>query len=359
LRIKYQKCSSEDNKIEEVKKVFTLLEKRFRKTEKNMKKVKEKNIQLEICVKEMKEDDSKRIKEGKEIKKKLAEVNREKNKLKQERKKWKESQNEQNKELNNFKQKLVQLELEKEQRKTREVESRRMIDSEKNAMHSKLNQMNSKLEKLFEENEQKNRLIKNLKKQNSALKSQFEVQLHENNLLSDKLKFQQESKSKKLLITPQNQSKIPKTESCKKMQMTPRRFYSTERLCVKSSTAKNRNGFFPFSPKEQILKQSVKSSKIGNLIDNMDMEKDIDKNESLVLSRQTNISSESAINELNSLRSSVHQLNRQKIDIFREMTLLNDKFVNSKNENNKLQNLVSTCLNKINQLNEIKGKSEK
>ena len=80
---------------------------------------------------------------------------------------------------------------------------------------------------------------------------------------------------------------------------------------------------------------------------------------SVALSSHTIISEEQAIQEINSLRNSVHSLNRQKMDVFNEMTLLGDKFANSRDENDKLQELVNNCMKTIQEYKVEVKKSKK
>ena len=80
---------------------------------------------------------------------------------------------------------------------------------------------------------------------------------------------------------------------------------------------------------------------------------------SVALSSHTIISEEQAIQEINSLRNSVHSLNRQKMDVFNEMTLLGDKFANSRDENEKLQELVKNCMKTIQEYKVEVKKSKK
>jgi hypothetical protein len=221
-------------------------------------------------------------------------------------------------------------------------------------VHRKLNQLNEKLEQLFEENENKNKEIKTLKKEKNAIKCKFEVQIHENKILSEKLEFQQEMKEKPLKITPQKISKLAKIKSSPKLVQLPKRYPTPDLARSKYAPVEKLN--MTTSPKHKKFNNTSKSSRIANMIDAMStsfVPSVFDDGNSMVLSQHTLMSNENTIHEINSLRNSVHQLNKQKIDIFKEMTLLNDKYNNSKNENNKLQNLVSTCMQKINQLNEI------
>lgn len=70
-------------------------------------------------------------------------------------------------------------------------------------------------------------------------------------------------------------------------------------------------------------------------------------NRSVALSNKTMMSDEQAIHEINSLRNSVHSLNREKMDIFNQMTILGDKFANSKDENEKLKELLCNYMKTI------------
>lgn len=357
-RIQRNKDEVLENKILEINGILEKLEKKLKKNEIITSKVKELNKQLNInLLKFEKEKETLGI-QLMEAKKKIIFANKEKDKIEKEKKKILKDIEQKKDSISTLQKQLQVVEIENKKRKLNNLALKKEKNSDEKEVHKKLNHLNEKLGQLFEENELKNKEIKALKKEKNAFKNQLEVQAHENKLLSEKIIFYKEKnqniKSKNLAITPQNLSRITKIKSTPKLDSLPNRVSTSEKSRKKCPSSERIN--INYSPKHQSFSKTPKSTKIVNMIDAMSNSfhpSTFDDGQSMVLSQHTIISNENTIHEINSLRNSVHQLNKQKIDIFKEMTLLNDKYNNSKNENNKLQNLVSTCLKKINQLNEI------
>lgn len=250
--------------------------------------------------------------------------------------------------------------------------------SQKAQAERRLSELNKKLEQLFCQNERKTRQIASLQNRHDSVKSQLEVQLHENRLLNQKLEFAREGPVRRLAVTPHSLDKTLRARSASKsvtgcgsvQKPGPGRFRSTGKAKAGPRLLDSREAR-PFTlASDQPSPDACSKALMCKLVDSMpgktvskEAHLDLDREDaqSVTASQLTGLSN-SSIQEVNSLRNSVHQLNRQKISMLREMTLLNDKFndsqaTNSKlqTKNSKLESLIGTCLEKIGRLNALKG----